>query len=167
MYSPSFLVLAAIRLLKHFCPRTGYIFLLSDWLCAKYGPLRHLSQVSTMRFVARHTSVPVPKVHCALKRRRGCTLGAGVDYWIVMHKAEYCRCIYCTAVIVLQFRSIPHCMLTTPEKQSILVVKLVVFLRLNSVKSLCVYRGEKGNVSQVTDATIECGQKGWKIQMRI
>lgn len=64
-----FLVLAAIRLLKKFRPRTGNVLLLSDRLCVKFGPLRHLSEASTMRFIAQHTSIPVPKVHCAFERR--------------------------------------------------------------------------------------------------
>lgn len=63
-----FLVLAAIRLLKKFRPRTG-VLLLSDRLCVKFGPLRHLSEASTMRFIAQHTSILVAKVHCAFERR--------------------------------------------------------------------------------------------------
>lgn len=64
-----FLVLAGIRLLKKFRPQRGNILLLSDQLCFKYGPLRHLSEASAMCFIAQHTSIPVPKVHCAFECR--------------------------------------------------------------------------------------------------
>ncbi|MCJ1405707.1 hypothetical protein MMC11_008937 [Xylographa trunciseda] len=64
-----FLVLAAIQLLKHFRPRQGNVLMLSNGLCVKYGPLRRLSEAQTMCFIARNTSIPVPKVICAFTRR--------------------------------------------------------------------------------------------------
>jgi hypothetical protein len=64
-----FLVLAGIKLLKHFRPYQGSVLLLTDRLCVKYGPLRHLSEASTMRFIAKHTSIPVPKIFCAFTHR--------------------------------------------------------------------------------------------------
>ncbi|KAI9682366.1 MAG: hypothetical protein M1817_000420 [Caeruleum heppii] len=64
-----FIILTAIKLLKHFRPRMGSVLVLSDQLCVKYGPLRHLSEASTMRFVSQHTSIPVPRVHCAFTHR--------------------------------------------------------------------------------------------------
>ncbi|OOF99033.1 hypothetical protein ASPCADRAFT_127608 [Aspergillus carbonarius ITEM 5010] len=39
--------------------------MLTDKLCVKYGGFVHLSEASTMSFIAQHTSIPVPKVHCA------------------------------------------------------------------------------------------------------
>lgn len=67
-----FLVLAAIKLLKRIVPSHGALIFLPNNLCIKYGPLRNLSEASAMRFIAQHTSIPVPKVHCAFTRK-GCT----------------------------------------------------------------------------------------------
>ncbi len=64
-----FLVLAAIVFLSRFRPRRGMIILLTGTLCVKYGPLRHLPEASTMKFIARNTSIPVPKIHCAFTRK--------------------------------------------------------------------------------------------------
>jgi fructosamine-3-kinase len=33
--------------------------------CIKVTPMARLSEANAMRFVAQHTSVPVPKVYCA------------------------------------------------------------------------------------------------------
>lgn len=63
-----FLVLAAIRLLRRVRPRRGNVLFLTDRLCVKYGTLSHLSEASTLRFIAQHTSIPVPKVYCAFTR---------------------------------------------------------------------------------------------------
>lgn len=62
------LVLAAIKILRRFRPRRGSILLLTDSVCIKYGPLHHLPEASTMEFIARNTSIPVPRIHCAFKR---------------------------------------------------------------------------------------------------
>ncbi|KAF4635892.1 hypothetical protein G7Y89_g2199 [Cudoniella acicularis] len=64
-----FLVLAAIKLLKRIRPHHGTVIFVSDKLCIKYGPLRHLPEASTMQFIAQHTSIPVPKVHCTFTRK--------------------------------------------------------------------------------------------------
>ncbi|PNY24937.1 Uncharacterized protein TCAP_05127 [Tolypocladium capitatum] len=34
-------------------------------VCIKVKPFKHLAEAYAMQFVARHTSIPVPKVHCA------------------------------------------------------------------------------------------------------
>lgn len=60
-----FTTLAAIKLLGSIRPRHGMIIFLTRTLCVKYGPLRHLPEASTMEFIARHTSIPVPKIYCA------------------------------------------------------------------------------------------------------
>ncbi|KAN0084230.1 hypothetical protein V8E55_007734 [Tylopilus felleus] len=60
-----FAVLAAIKALKHFRPRRGDDLFLTDRLCVKYGSLVQISKAYTLQFVAKHTSIPVPKVHCA------------------------------------------------------------------------------------------------------
>lgn len=63
-----FLALASIKLLKHFRPRHGGILFLSDKICVKYGPLKNLSEASTMQFIRQHTSIPVPRVICSFTR---------------------------------------------------------------------------------------------------
>lgn len=45
------------------------VLFLTDSICVKYGPLRHLPEASTMDFIAHNTSIPVPKVYCAFKRK--------------------------------------------------------------------------------------------------
>ena len=64
-----FLVLAAVKLLKRVVPSHGAVIFISTKLCIKFGPLRHLPEASTMRFIAQHTSIPVPKVYCAFTRK--------------------------------------------------------------------------------------------------
>jgi aminoglycoside phosphotransferase len=63
--SKRFLTLLAIKLLKRFRKRYGSVLFLSDKICVKYGSLVNLSEASTMQFVAKHTSIPVPRVYCA------------------------------------------------------------------------------------------------------
>ncbi|PYH92219.1 kinase-like protein [Aspergillus ellipticus CBS 707.79] len=64
--------LLAIKLLGSFRPRRGGVLMLTDQLCVKYGWDVHLSEASTLRFVAQHTTIPVPRVFCAFTRRN-CT----------------------------------------------------------------------------------------------
>jgi len=64
-----FLVLAAVKLLKHIVPRHGGLIFISKKFCIKFGPLRNLPEASTMRFIAQNTSIPVPKVYCAFTRK--------------------------------------------------------------------------------------------------
>lgn len=61
--------LVAVAFLKRARPRKGSILLLSRRLCVKYGDRVDLSEASAMRFIAQHTSIPVPKVHCAFTHR--------------------------------------------------------------------------------------------------
>ena len=35
----------------------------------KYGDSQHVSEASTMQFIANHTKIPVPKVYCAFSRK--------------------------------------------------------------------------------------------------
>lgn len=62
-----FLVLAAVKLLKHVRPRKGCVLFLSRGLCVKYGSLVQLSEASTIRYISSHTSIPVPKIYCAFE----------------------------------------------------------------------------------------------------
>ncbi|KFZ00758.1 hypothetical protein V500_00949 [Pseudogymnoascus sp. VKM F-4518 (FW-2643)] len=64
-----FLVLASIKLLKHFCPRYGGILFLSNKICVKYGPLKNPSEASTMQFISQHTSIPVPRIICSFTHK--------------------------------------------------------------------------------------------------
>jgi aminoglycoside phosphotransferase (APT) family kinase protein len=43
--------------------------MLSKHYCVKMGALRSISEASALQFVARNTSIPVPKVYCAFERK--------------------------------------------------------------------------------------------------
>lgn len=66
------MILSAIRLLDRVRPSVGHVLFLTDKLCVKIGAFSPLSEASTLQFVAQHTSIPVPKVHCAF-RHKDCT----------------------------------------------------------------------------------------------
>ncbi|OBT53992.1 hypothetical protein VE04_05964 [Pseudogymnoascus sp. 24MN13] len=68
-YLNRFLILASIKLLKHFRPRNGGILFLTDKICVKYGPLKNLSEASTMQFIRQHTSIPVPRNICSFTHK--------------------------------------------------------------------------------------------------
>ena len=58
-------VLAATRALRRIRPNAGSVLFLTKTLCVKHGQLVALSEASTLRFVAKHTSIPAPKVQSA------------------------------------------------------------------------------------------------------
>ncbi|KAN0119420.1 Protein kinase-like domain containing protein [Hyaloscypha variabilis] len=60
-----FLILTAVKLLKRIRPHQGTVLFVSDNLCIKFAPLRHLPEASTIQFISEHTSIPVPKIYCA------------------------------------------------------------------------------------------------------
>ncbi|KAK2756212.1 hypothetical protein FQN54_005620 [Arachnomyces sp. PD_36] len=60
--------LASITLLRPFRPCQGGVLMLTSNICVKYGPSRHISEAEAMAYVARHTSIPVPRVLCAFQR---------------------------------------------------------------------------------------------------
>ncbi|PVH73062.1 kinase-like protein [Cadophora sp. DSE1049] len=64
-----FLVLAAVKYLKRIVPRHGNLIFLPNNICIKYGPLRHLPEAATLKYIAENTSIPVPKVYCAFSRK--------------------------------------------------------------------------------------------------
>jgi hypothetical protein len=64
-----FFVLATLRLLNRILPRHGPVLMLSKNLCIKVGTLKQPAEAATMQFIAKHTSIPVPKVHCAFERK--------------------------------------------------------------------------------------------------
>jgi aminoglycoside phosphotransferase len=82
-----YLTLLAIKLLKPLRERCGTVLFLSDTLCVKYGSNTSLSEAATMQFIAKHTSIPVPRMYCAfahqtrtyivMERLPGQPVGAG------------------------------------------------------------------------------------------
>lgn len=64
-----YLTVAAVKCLWRFRPRSGRALLISKKLCIKCGSFQHLSEAATMQFIAKHTSIPVPKIYCAFKRK--------------------------------------------------------------------------------------------------
>ncbi|KAF8119967.1 kinase-like domain-containing protein [Boletus edulis] len=65
-------LIAAIRAARYLRPQHGNVLFLTGKLCVKYGSLVQLSEAFALQFVAAHTSIPVPKVHCAFVQD-GCT----------------------------------------------------------------------------------------------
>jgi hypothetical protein len=64
-----FFVLAGVQLLRRFRPSLGPVLFLTPQLCVKIGECTDLSEAATMQFIRKHTSIPVPKVYCAFRRR--------------------------------------------------------------------------------------------------
>lgn len=64
-----FLVLAGVKFLRPFRPCWGPVLFLTPSLCVKIGELTDLSEASTMQFIRKKTSIPVPKVYCAFRRK--------------------------------------------------------------------------------------------------
>ncbi|EOA88389.1 hypothetical protein ACJQWK_01450 [Exserohilum turcicum] len=61
--------LLAIKLLRRFRKRKGAVLFLSEKVCVKYGACANLSEASAMKFIAKHTSIPVPRVYCTFTHR--------------------------------------------------------------------------------------------------
>ncbi|KAL4796008.1 hypothetical protein BDV19DRAFT_378479 [Aspergillus venezuelensis] len=57
-----------VKLLALMRPHHGSVLMVTDNLCVKYGRRVHLTEASIMRFVAQHTTIPVPKVLCAFEQ---------------------------------------------------------------------------------------------------
>jgi aminoglycoside phosphotransferase len=82
-----YLTLLAIKLLKRFRKPNGTVLFLSERICVKYGTRATFSEASTIQFVAKHTSILVPRVYCAfasqnrtyivMERIHGEPVGAG------------------------------------------------------------------------------------------
>jgi hypothetical protein len=64
-----FFILTVVKLLKCIRSHQGTVLFVSDNLCIKFGPLRHLPEASTIQFIAEHTSIPVPKIYCAFTHK--------------------------------------------------------------------------------------------------
>lgn len=63
-----FLVLAGVKLLRHFRTSWGSVLSLTAQLCVKIGGYTDFSEAATIEFIRKHTSIPVPKVYCAFRR---------------------------------------------------------------------------------------------------
>lgn len=74
------LVRAAVKLLGRHRPMKGRVLMISKRMCIKANSSTNLSEASAMRFIAHHTSIPVPKVICAFKH--------GDKTYIVMERIE-------------------------------------------------------------------------------
>lgn len=59
------LVLLALKTVARFYQVDGPCIPISDGLIVKMGPFVHLTEATTMSFVAANTSLPVPHVHCS------------------------------------------------------------------------------------------------------
>lgn len=64
-----FFVLAGVKLLRRFRPCWGSVLFLTPNLCVKIGESTDLSEASTMQFIQKNTSIPVPKVYCVFRWR--------------------------------------------------------------------------------------------------
>ncbi|KAL9089433.1 MAG: hypothetical protein Q9165_005754 [Trypethelium subeluteriae] len=58
---------ALVALLKNRRPRSGSVLFLTPTICVKYGTTQHVAEALAMQYIATHTSIPVPKVHCAFE----------------------------------------------------------------------------------------------------
>ena len=109
-----FLTLGAIKLCKRWRHHHGIVLFLSNKICIKHGYFTHISEASTMQFIARRTSIPVPKVYCAFTRKGrtyivmeridGEILGQG---WIQRSKESKEHLLKQLKDIVEEMRSIP------------------------------------------------------------
>lgn len=59
------LTVLSLRTTARFYDRGGPCTPVSRHLVVKRGPFVHLTEAATLNFVASHTSIPVPRVHCA------------------------------------------------------------------------------------------------------
>lgn len=74
------LTLIAVKLCRRWRPRSGTVLMLSCNICVKYGNLQCVTEAATMEHIAKHTTIPVPKVYCAFNHK-------GITY-IVMERLD-------------------------------------------------------------------------------
>ena len=60
---------ASIALLESRRPRAGSVLFLTSSICVKYGPTHHVAEALAIQYIASHTTIPVPKIHCAFERK--------------------------------------------------------------------------------------------------
>lgn len=63
------LLLSSMRLIRRFRRPTGSCLMLTKDLCVKYGWRLDIVEAQTMMYVAKHTSIPVPKVYFAFTHK--------------------------------------------------------------------------------------------------
>lgn len=107
------LTLLAIKLLKRFQEHSGTVLFLPRNLCVKYGSSVNLGEASTLQFVAKHTSIPVPRVYCAfthhnrtyivMERIRGTSIGIG---WLKRSEESRAKILDQLKKMIEQLRSI-------------------------------------------------------------
>ncbi|MCJ1453918.1 hypothetical protein MMC28_004267 [Mycoblastus sanguinarius] len=106
--------LMAVKICERWRPRCGTVLFLSNNLCVKYGYFQHVSEASTMQFIANHAKIPVPKVYCAFSRK-GCTYivmeRIGGDYvgnaWYGRSEESREHILQQIKAMVAEMRSIP------------------------------------------------------------
>ncbi|USP80544.1 kinase-like protein [Curvularia clavata] len=60
-----YLTLFTLKLLRRSQERRSKVLFASDKICIKYGRTATLNEASALQFIAKHTSIPVPRVYCA------------------------------------------------------------------------------------------------------
>jgi tRNA A-37 threonylcarbamoyl transferase component Bud32 len=114
-YINQILVLGAVKLCRKLPRRrAGSVCFVSAKICIKVCSGGHLSEASTMRFVARNTSIPVPKVYCAftyngatyiaMERIKGDMLAKG---WVKRSPGSKATLLAQLRVMVEELRRIP------------------------------------------------------------
>lgn len=103
----------AIKLLKRFRNYEGSVLMLTDKLCVKYGRRVHLSEASTLHFISKHTSIPVPKVYCAfvysgrtyivMERIKGDIIASG---WLKRSEESRARLLSQLKTMILEMREL-------------------------------------------------------------
>ncbi|EGX88438.1 Protein kinase-like domain [Cordyceps militaris CM01] len=106
--------LLSFRCFRRLFPRAGPVLFLSSRLCIKSTRSTSLAEASAMRFIAAHTTIPVPKVHSAfehqgivyivMERINGVMLAHG---WLQRTPASQSRILESLRGMVQQMRQIP------------------------------------------------------------
>jgi serine/threonine protein kinase len=64
------LTLLALKTTARFYSPDGVVIPISKHCIVKHGPMVDLTEAATMKFVAEHTSIPVPKVYCSFNHKK-------------------------------------------------------------------------------------------------
>lgn len=107
------LLLSSIRLSTRFRHRTGSVLMLTNNLCVKYGRRIDLVEAQTMIYIARLTSIPVPKIHLAfthhgytyilMERIQGQPIGKG---WFERPHASQLKVLESLKGMIAEMRSL-------------------------------------------------------------
>jgi aminoglycoside phosphotransferase len=112
--SRRFLTLFAVWLSRRFRKPRGGIIFLSEKYCIKCRHGVKLSEAHTMQFIAKHTSIPVPRIYCAfvhrnqtyivMERIHGLPAAVG---WVRRSEESKAKILDQLRSMVLEMRSIP------------------------------------------------------------